>query len=1366
MTSATEWNKWLAGQEMQTLDSFLAKPMHAFSMCQAERSTSKDYHGREILELLQNGADQAILAMARGRIRIELEAGYLLFANTGKTFSKAGVSSLQNPHVSAKRNARLVGNKGLGFRSVLNWSDEPVIFSDGLQIAYSKEKLTEIESELIKKSDQYARELEEQYPGRKLPQLPLLPFPLYANASGEIDLSYSDANMIQRCHALIREEKYDTVIAMPFNFSSSFSNARDQIDNLTIEVLLFVSGLNDICISIEGLEKRFSKEKSGKRISLIEDGELSSQWILFESRGKLPSDIGDEEKSPNEYELLVAVPRGDIADMGTGFLYSYFATQVELPIRARCHASLELEQNRNHLIESDQNELIIRKLGEFVAQVVEKSAEKSLCKPAYLLVKPEENPRKDKYLQTFFDALLENLREKKFVPTIDRELSTPQECIGIYTADADWLPAKCFPDVVNTQYSGDNKFFEQIGVEFLSANVVQEKLIQLSNLSSAERSMMIWGVETYSPELAHPGLLINENSEIDAKARVFTFSEQMSDLKFPEWSRIFVLDESLKEQLLKKFEYDDQRELQQQMTTNFGLREFSFTRMIESVVADANRVKKASKGKQRQINEDLVYFLASIFRQGWPVNIAEFPSNIGIPLPTQARRFENSTKLYLGKHYGYQGETLQGLYSNVDRGLLVAGPERLNLNLGKDLVVEFLKWIGVKDRPRVTKTAEIDSDFIKFVATSLVYPIRFQEYALENAGDFRQVKFHEIKTMDRLDDVLASESYEAILAWLSSDTRLSELKLSSRENATISLRRGQDRNQRYFSEPLPSYINWKIQNTSWMKDKSNLKHAPTSCVFGTALNEASFPKPKIPTPKQLTKFGLDRGSLAVAFRHAGVITSLDELSSDELYGKLLELPLADPKGSTAKSMYMAVLESDLIPIDESNHFRRLFIETGQMWGHQGDNLGYFELGSLFYIDSEGIPYALTSKLPIVDLPRKRGAKKIHRFFGINTISKAELEQNVLKYTPSSDPVDDFSQAKPYFYLLRTDPKKMELERLHDLELVFCDQVTCKFSFQETVIAADLKRWEWVIDGNKLYVVVDPKVGVISDLVSDSIGSAIASLFGLAGGTEFASIYRCVPEYRKDLLEKMRGEEVPEDAEAIFTDLGIYEFASEDELLKSPIPEQETLPTEDEDGFQDIDDEAVVPSKIQNETNAKIEITELEYLQKKDKQKVKLSIRKLSGNRQTSAGYQLTDSVLCQELAFQFEKLQGRFPLKVGHVVGIQGFGCDLLSFENQDIRDKFEKGITREMEVVSRLIEVKGRKKGSSDIELKGNELTAAKRYKKKYYIYRIFKVDEDDFELGILNAPTLQKEVLQEAVYIDLLRSTKTQRYLLSKKN
>ena len=115
---------------MATADEYFRNPKRLLADHGTEQSITRDYVGREILELLQNANDAAIEAGQLGRVRIELHPEGLLVANTGQPFSRDGVDSLRLAHLSPKRarRAQLVGHKGLGFRAVLNWARFPLPF--------------------------------------------------------------------------------------------------------------------------------------------------------------------------------------------------------------------------------------------------------------------------------------------------------------------------------------------------------------------------------------------------------------------------------------------------------------------------------------------------------------------------------------------------------------------------------------------------------------------------------------------------------------------------------------------------------------------------------------------------------------------------------------------------------------------------------------------------------------------------------------------------------------------------------------------------------------------------------------------------------------------------------------------------------------------------------------------------------------------------------------------------------------------------------------------------------------------------------------------------------------------------------------
>ena len=226
--TSAEWFNWLSAEEAKTRKAYLAKPATLISDYRNELETTRAYEGREILELLQNAADQAGEAGVRGKVIIELLPEGLVIANNGAAFSVGGVLSLENAYLSPKRNKQrqFIGNKGLGFRSVLNWTQSPLILSGALGLAYnsliSQGKL----DGLVAKSSELAKLVTEERGKSNALAVPVLPFPGYYK-NGSIDTLIKDnggQSLLERCKNW-RNNGYNTAIGMPFEESEFFDAA-------------------------------------------------------------------------------------------------------------------------------------------------------------------------------------------------------------------------------------------------------------------------------------------------------------------------------------------------------------------------------------------------------------------------------------------------------------------------------------------------------------------------------------------------------------------------------------------------------------------------------------------------------------------------------------------------------------------------------------------------------------------------------------------------------------------------------------------------------------------------------------------------------------------------------------------------------------------------------------------------------------------------------------------------------------------------------------------------------------------------------------------------------------------------------------
>lgn len=91
---------------------------------------SDDYHGRFLIELIQNGSDQAQLAgLTESTVDIVRTHERLYVANQGLAFTPKGLTNMTRLGLSDKDPSKAIGNKGVGFKSVRQVSDRAEVYS-------------------------------------------------------------------------------------------------------------------------------------------------------------------------------------------------------------------------------------------------------------------------------------------------------------------------------------------------------------------------------------------------------------------------------------------------------------------------------------------------------------------------------------------------------------------------------------------------------------------------------------------------------------------------------------------------------------------------------------------------------------------------------------------------------------------------------------------------------------------------------------------------------------------------------------------------------------------------------------------------------------------------------------------------------------------------------------------------------------------------------------------------------------------------------------------------------------------------------------------------------------------------------------
>ena len=124
----------------------------------------KGYHGREIFELLQNADDAYQKSIDDGnkpdeelKVNISYKNDILTIRNTGTVFNKEGILSIVQGNDSTKHGG-YIGNKGTGFRSILNWANKIEIHSGYFNVEFSKKIANDVFNE-IKVKEQITKQL-------------------------------------------------------------------------------------------------------------------------------------------------------------------------------------------------------------------------------------------------------------------------------------------------------------------------------------------------------------------------------------------------------------------------------------------------------------------------------------------------------------------------------------------------------------------------------------------------------------------------------------------------------------------------------------------------------------------------------------------------------------------------------------------------------------------------------------------------------------------------------------------------------------------------------------------------------------------------------------------------------------------------------------------------------------------------------------------------------------------------------------------------------------------------------------------------------------------------------------------------------
>lgn len=344
--------------------------------------TAHEYEDRFVFELLQNAYDANPSGRTDGRALFQLhrsdDGAVLYAANTGRPFQLKDVKALSDLARSTKPPGEGIGNKGLGFRSVLQVSSSPEVFSSATTDATTNGE----------QQDGYC-----------------FGFATEANIDGFEDLADEDiAYLKHQVHPLnlpvprtcddmvVRElmnNGFATVIRLPLKSEAAIELTLDRLEDLRdsgTPVLLFLDRLRQLDVIYRGFDGygSFTLMRSVRKVNLAFPEAVEGSVVTTdeEAYAVFRRSIGEERMRSAIRESVDAGElaeswldwRGDAAvsiavpvDDGAveGFFFTFLPMSVEAPFAGHANAPFYTKMSRQHLnLRVPLNEFLIRELAE------------------------------------------------------------------------------------------------------------------------------------------------------------------------------------------------------------------------------------------------------------------------------------------------------------------------------------------------------------------------------------------------------------------------------------------------------------------------------------------------------------------------------------------------------------------------------------------------------------------------------------------------------------------------------------------------------------------------------------------------------------------------------------------------------------------------------------------------------------------------------------------------------------------------------------------------------------------------------------------------------------------------------------------
>lgn len=1128
MYSEKEWDQWINNYLNKLKTVYDNDPERIKEDYGNESKVSSDYKGRAILEILQNADDAQVPEreitdkVGSPEVFFIIREGVLYCANGGHQVSMDGLNSIcrlsHSPKEVKDKKRVTIGEKGLGFKSVLSFSETPEIHSGNLHCCFSRKK----SYEFISTTRQFKKITDKV----SVRHVPLLRVPNVIPAE-DWKKDETLVNLLKRCA---------TVIKLPLSYDLKSDEIDDELTQIESTILLFLRHLEKLSIQrLDGVKYSFAikrgehkkvDENTEKIQCSIHSDEIKTDWTVLQHFGSIPSykliGLGEGWEEMDTYYVSFALQKENdhyipLSTKTKNRIRVYFPTDEDFYMPLLFHATFFTGISRktiNSII--PYNSFIVTEgVKVFLKYVLELVYSENKEDPGYHLdfftpnIRPEDliGEEEDENIgKIFIRALLQEVKSTMIIPQYDGELRPIGKIQVLNRPKEEWEDwygvlgkEKCIDlRVVHLCCRKENRFRL---IEYLDpSKISNEDLVEALNDVPDELKSLEWCVDTYLLLYRlHKGQSWRERERLEnkyGKLRIIKLSDgaltssegeykvfmppgSTTILQPPDWLRIKFVHPKIITLLQRKTNEKRREKILSEYLDYFGVKQYRAREVVrECVTKDLNPYWA---GQDTDVNpNELLLFLFNLQKD--ELRPDETPESqlerylVKIPVPSydpdRNPKWSPAGETYASSDWSDNG-VLEALYSFDKKSRFIREKEYFEGEIDKWEI--FLKWLGVSWTPRlITLSTRMEysqvskpkvpqklSNWSNY--SSVIEVIEYDDG--EGTIDDGRISLQKDYVLDRFFEICEDPIRQKILLNL---LARNPALIDNIPNATISFI---PYKKKVASEEKldTNYQEWCLRDTKWLYGhgfSERFKPSDLCIPIEGLLNVLGDYARYVDYKTEINSAEwVEMKSFLIRI---GLTDSLEEFSLSQWYSILLNIPTGNEKinedtAQKIRGIYRRLVRTNLIPETKTKNEEKIrFIEKGKVLVTKSGEYLFVYPSEAYYVDKLDLLPKFEKYVPCFQVEAKR-SKRVRELFEIAPLSEAMVidpEFGTLEKELFESFNKFFEHSKPYLLARVRSQRadKTDPGRLSNAEIRPVRKIKVKYGLkkdEETI---------WVYDG--------------------------------------------------------------------------------------------------------------------------------------------------------------------------------------------------------------------------------------------------------------------------------------------------------------